>query len=118
MPDEALELLQRRLARYESGETGAVTEPRALAEAMAAMADAFVFRDPSGELEFDLEILDVVAFLRLYRHQVAISGDAERGDDGLGELHEALRLFALLLRCDPDRVPDALASMPQAVADD
>ena len=118
MPDEALELVQRRLARYESGETGAVTEPHALAEAMAAMAGAFVFRDPSGELEFDLEILDAVAFLRLYRHQVAISGDAGSEDDGLRELYEALRVFALLLRCDPDRVPDALTCMAQAVADD
>ena len=118
MPDEALEFLQRRLARYESGETGAVTESRALAEAMAAMAGAFVFHDPSGELEFDLEILDAVAFLRLYRHQVAISGDAGSEDEGLGELYEALRVFALLLRCGPDRVPGALTSMAQAVADD
>jgi len=113
MPDEALEILQQRLARYEGGNTGAVTEPLALAEAMAAMDEAFVFHDPSGELEFDLEILEAVAFLRLYRHQVAVSED-----DGLGELDEALRLFALLLRCDPDRVPGALASLAQAVADD
>jgi len=119
MPEEALELLQRRLARYESGETGAVTEPGALAEAMAAMAGAFVFHDASGDLEFDLEILDAVAFLRLYRHQAATSQDAGSGEeDGLGELYEALRVFALLLRCDPDRVPDALTSMAQAVADD
>src|SRR5450756_3166312 len=58
MPDEALEILQQRLARYEGGNTGAVTEPLALAEAMAAMDEAFVFHDPSGELEFDLEILE------------------------------------------------------------
>src|SRR5260370_2896090 len=105
MPDEALELLQRRLARYESGETGAVTEPRALAEAMAAMADAFVFRDPSGELEFDLEILDVVAFLRLYRPPVAISGASARGAAGLGELKNARPVFAHLLPSLPSPVP-------------
>jgi tetratricopeptide (TPR) repeat protein len=118
MPDEALELLQRRLARYECGETGAVTGTGALAEAMAAMAGAFVFRDASGDLEFDLEILDAVAFLRLYWHQAAPSQDAGSEEDGLGELYEALRVFALLLRCDPDRVPDALTAMAQAVADD
>lgn len=118
MLDEPPELLQLRLARYEAGEPAAVTEPGALTEAVAAMAGAFLFADPSGELVFDLEILEAVAFLRLYRHQQALSGDAGGPDGGLGELHEALRLFAVLLRVDPERVPDALFAMAQAVADD
>jgi hypothetical protein len=91
----------RRLA--EAGDFAAVLEPSALYETTQLWeatrpADSDLHAMPSDGLT-------VLAYLQLLRYQLA------PGENGLNDLHTALRLFAVLAVRAPDRVPDDIRNV-------